>query len=270
MNLNLVRQDLKSRWKSALIFALGLVAYGWMIIAITPMFIDAPEIEQLMEAYPEELLTALGGSVEAAGFFTPEGFLSIQYLALWWIIILSGFAVAFATGIVAKEVEEGTIEFLLVQPLARSTIVLSRFAALAVYISALVTVSMLSIGVAAARYDVELSAAGLAAVAIMGVMVMLAISSYTFLLSLIINGRGRAVAVSVAVLIGAHLLNALAPLNETLEEFRFLSFFYYYRPDELLLTGTINWSEPSFFAAVTAIGLVLSLVVFNKKDIAVT
>jgi ABC-2 type transport system permease protein len=269
MNFNLVRQDLKTRWKSAFIFALGLVAWGWMIVSLTPVFIGNPEMERLLEAYPEELLAVVGGSVEGVSFFTVEGFLSVEYLSLWWIVILSGFAIGSATGMVAKEVEEGTIDFLLVQPISRTTVILSRFTALTSYLVVLVAISIGTLGLAGAAYDVEISTAGLVAVGVMGLVVSLVVSAYTLLLSLIIKGRGRAVALSVAILIGAHIVNALAPISETLDAIRFLSFFYYYRPAEALVAGEAPWSDLAVLLAMTAVALAASLAVFRKKDIAV-
>lgn len=235
-----------------------------------PIFLKNPEFEQLLKQYPKEMLTLLAGETGQVNIFTVEGFLSIEYLALWWIIIIAGFAITFASGIVAKEVDEGTIEFLVTQPLGRSSIIISRLLALSIYLIALIVVSLGSIGFLAPLYDVKIKTAGLFGVGFVGLTLLLVISAYTLLFSVIFKGRGKAVIYSVTLFIVAHLLNALAGFNETIEKFRFLSFFHYYQPYEILRTGEIPWINVGIFSAIVAVCVLLSLLIFQRKDIAVT
>lgn len=269
MNLNLFKQALKERWVGGLIFALSLVLYGFLIISLAKDFIGNPAFEQLLEAYPKEFLPLLAGAGDV-NFFTIEGFLTVEFLALWWIVILSGFAISFATGVVSKEIDEGTIEFLLAEPLRRSTLIITRFTALFVYLALLIAVSLGSILVLGPLYDVELKAGGLFAVGLLALAHLLTISAYALFFSVVVRGRSRAVVMSVAVLIGSHLLNALGQLNETIDDFRVLSHFHYYEPYNALRTGSIPWSDIALFAGATAVLVSASILIFRSRDITVT
>jgi len=271
LNLNLFSRALKERWIGSLTFAAGLFLYSFLIVWIMPTILKNPEFAQLFEQYPKEVLALVaGGGVEVKDIFTVEGYLSMEYLALWWIIIIAGFAITFASGVVAKEVDEGTIEFLATQPLGRSSIIISRLLALSVHLIILIVVSLGSIGLLAPLYDVKIKTAGLFGVGFVGLIFLLAISAYTLFFSVIFKGRGKAVIYSVTLFIVAHLLNALAAFNETIEKFRFLSFFHYYHPYEILKTGDIPWSDVGVFSAIVAICIILSLLIFRRKDIAVS
>lgn len=271
MNLNLLKQTIKDYWKSALTFAISLFLYDWLVVAIMPTILKAPRgFEQLLKGYPKEILALAGGGMSGVNLLTVEGYLCIEYLSLWWIIIIAGFAIAFTTAIIAKEIDEGTIEFLLSQSISRSSIVLTRFAALAIYILFLIAVSLGSIALLARFYDVEIRSGRFLGVGLVGFVLLLAISAYTLLFSVIFKGRGKAVIWSVVVLFVAHIVNALSEFNKTVKKFRFLSLFRYYNPYKILKTGHILWRELAVFAAVFVICLALSILIFRKKDIAVT
>lgn len=272
MNLNLLKQSIRDYWKSSLIFVISLVLYVWLLVAIMPTMLKTSNsgIEQILKSYPKEVLTLLTGGTDIMSMLTPEGFLSVEFLSLWWIIIMAGFAITFATSIAAKEMDEGTIEFLLSQPISRVYVILTRFVALAFYLLVLIGVSLGSMVILTRAYDVKLKSAHLVGVGLLCFAFLLAISAYTLLFSVVFKGRGKAVVWSVAVLFISHLVNALATFNETVEKFRFLSPFRYYNPYKILKTGNILWRDLAVFAAVLLICLVLSLIVFQKKDITVT
>jgi ABC-2 type transport system permease protein len=268
MNLNLWAQALKERWLSALIFSASLFLYSLTIVAVTEPFIGEPALRQLLERYPEEVLALAAGGLSGVDMFTPEGFLTIEYFALWLIVIVGGFAIAFTTSIVSKEIDDGTISILLTQPLRRNSLILSRFLALTLYLLILLTVAFGSTGLLAPVYGVKLKVSGLLAAGVLAFAFVLVISAYTLLFSVIFKGRGRAIIFSVALFLASHLLNALAELSKTLEKVRFLSFFYYYKPYEALRTGNLPWSDLGLFLTIIIICLLLSLVIFARKDIA--
>jgi ABC-2 type transport system permease protein len=235
-----------------------------------PAMLKTPEFEQLIKSYPKAMLPLISGIVSGVNIFTVEGMLSYYFLAIWWIVIIAGFAIAFATGIVSKEMDEGTIEFLLTEPISRASVILTRFAALAFYILVLIVVTLGSIALLALVYDVEIKSARLVGVGLVGFALLLTVSAYTLLFSVIFKGRGKAVAWSVVIIFVTHLINALSGLNKTVKELRFLSLFRYYNPYKILTTGDIPWRDLAVFAVVFVVCIVLSVIIFQRKDIAVT
>lgn len=266
MNLNLLLRSLKERWISASIFALSLALYVWVILALIPVFIKNQQFKALLAQYPKALMSLFAGAGNI-NMFSPEGFISIEFLQLWMPIIVFGFAVTFATAIVAKEMDDGTMDLLMAQPIARTSLVLSRFTAMAAYLAALALVTVGSIGVGGRFYDVTFKVEGLLATGLLFLAFMLAIAAFSIFLSVVLRDRGQAIILAVAVFIVSHLLNALSELNETVRKFRFLSIFKYYNPYKALATGEIPWRDISIFLAITLVFLIASLILFRRKDI---
>lgn len=267
MNLNLLNRFLKEHWRSGLIIAFSLFLYALLIGSLVHDFISNPAYKHLLDQYPKALLAFLAGA--GGSIFTIEGFWSLEFLQLWWIVIVGGLVMAYAAGIVSTDMDEGTIEFLLTQPLTRSSLILSRLAGLSLYAAALVVTTMVSIGVLSQIFDVKIKATGLIAVGLAAFVFCMTIAAFTLLFSVLVKGRGRAIIYGVSVLLGSHLLNALAELNKTVKKFQRLSLFHYYRPQKLLTTGHVIWSDIAVFLVVLFVCLGLALLIFNRKDIAI-
>lgn len=265
MSLNLVKRYLKDRWVSATIFGVSLLLYCWMMVVLMPAFLTNVGYQKMVEEVPQAFMTVFSG--ESTIVFNPEGFLSAYFFALWWPIIVGSFAIAAATAIVAKEIDEGTMDFLLSQPITRTNLILSRFWALSIYLFVLTAVTFGGTWLLAPLYKVELNLKGLLTTGVLGLAFVIAISSFSLLFSLILRERNTAIVASLFLFIGTHLLNALSGLNETLGKFRFLSFFKYYRPSHTLATGELPLNDLSVFLAVIAVCLALSLIIFGRKDI---
>lgn len=267
MNLNLIYRGLKERWLSGSIFASSLVLYVWMLISFLPIIRKSVQIQQLIAEYPKAIMNLLAGTADV-DFSTPEGFFSLEFLALWFPIIVYGFAVTFTTAIVAKEIDDGTMDQLLAQPISRITLVLSRFLVLILYLLALTMITLGSMRLLAPFYDATFKTSGLLVTGLLFLLFMLAISSYTLFLSVILKERGQAIIASVSIFIASHLLNALADFSDTLERLRFLSIFRYYNPYKALVTGEMPWRDLGIFLGITLVFLVASIFVFRRKDIA--
>lgn len=268
MNLNLLKRALKDRWRGASIFGLSLFLYAWMMIWFMPVFLENVQFKELIAKYPKAIMSLFAGASNI-DFFSPEGFMTVEFLALWFPIIVIGFAITMATAIVSKEVGDGTMDFLLAQPISRQSLILSRFAALILYLIALVVITFGSMPLLGRFYDVTFKLKGLLVTGLLALAFFMAISAYTLFLSVILRERGHAIVASISIFIGTHLLNAFADLNETVEKFRFLSMFKYYQPYKALATGEVPWRDISIFLAIMLVFFVASLAVFRRKDISV-
>ncbi len=269
MNLNLFKRTLKDKLTATLIFALGLLLYSWLVMYIIPIY-PIKDMMHLFERFPQEFLSLLaGGGMSFDIIATVEGFISMQYLAIWWLIIVGGYAMSSAIGVAVKEMEEGTLETLLAQPLKRSEIIITRFVVNAIYLASLSCLTMGSLAFFGRIYDVRLSTAGLMVTGFAGFLFFLIMFTFTLFLSLILKDRGKAVIISLTFFVASHLLNAFSDFSKNIENFRPLSIFNYYKPHEYLLNGKVNWIHTSVFVFCILFLFVGSLVVFRKKDISV-
>lgn len=245
--------------KSVLIWGGVLGAYAAAIVASYLSFGDPERMEQMMSAYPPELLDAFGIS----DFGTIEGFLHGQIFNLIPLAIAFFPILALSSAIAGSE-ERGTIDVLLGNPVPRWQLVISSFIATA--ISLLIIVAIMG-GVmygSAILMDIELDLTASAE----GVMNLWPISLFfgglALLCSAMFHRRALAIAVPGFALLAMYLADTLGRVSEDLEAYRDFSVFYYYGS---AITDGIDW--PSFLgvSGVAVLFALLAIVVFRRRDI---
>ncbi len=265
--MNLLVRALLDRRLSLGIYCLGAAAYSIMIIAIWPsMSDDLATLEQLWENYPEGLKAAFGAGVSIT---TIDGFLTLEYFALMWVIIVAPFAIAVTTGAIAGEIEKGTMELLLSQPLPRRVIALTRLAYLKIGLALIIAATMLPILIGVPLIDEQASFSGILALSLQGYLLFLAIGGIGFLFSSLASDRGRAVFLAVGVLIFSYALDLLSQFSDIVENFHFLSLFNYYDPYRYLSSADIAWGDLAVLLAIAVATDLAATAIFQRRDIAV-
>ena len=126
--LNLFLKEFRWNLKSLLIWIIIFVAFALMYIPITDHLIaQADDMIQFMERLPEVLLQMFHLDTEI--MTRPEGIFGGEGMS--FVYILSAiFAAMMANSLFAKEFENKTIEYLLVKPVSRTAVYLSKLAVL--------------------------------------------------------------------------------------------------------------------------------------------
>ena len=218
-----------------------------------------------MEVYPKEMLTFFGGS--GVNLFTIEGFLTVEFLNPWWIVIMSGFAMAMASAIVGKEMEKKTIEFLLSLPLSRSSLLFYRF------LSNLLAVFLLTLGTAiplylfSLYYDFSLNLKGLFYLSLSSFIFVSLFSALTIFFSLLFRERSKAISLTVTILIASYLLESLSAVYDKLEWIAPFTLFHYYLPYKAL-RGELSYHILVLLGLFILFTLA-SFIIFSRKDIAI-
>jgi ABC-2 type transport system permease protein len=212
----------------------------------------------------------LGESADAAAFATPEGFLAIYMLA-FVPLYLAVYMVLLGLGIVSNDEERGRLDVLLGTPIPRWQLVAEKFAAVVV-----ITVLVLLLNGLGAQIGVWLTPemqsvtvgrmieANLAMLPISLVMVAL-----TLFLSSLLRSRTLAIGITGAIIIASYFVNNLATIaQDSLGTVRQLSFFNYLSPIETMRNG-VMWGDFAMMALIALVLFVLSLVAFQRRDLAV-
>ncbi len=266
MSFNLFRQTMVERRVSLVVMILSLLFYVFAIAAIADTFLGEPEFKKILELYPKELLSLFGGG--EVNMFTPEGFFGVEMFELMWPIIVGGYAITVATALVGKEIDQGTIEALLTQPISRLRLLVTRVLALFMVIFILVWVTTAGTQLFSSIYDVGLKSDGLVALTVLAFSLFVFMGSYGLFFSMLME-RGRAIIVSIGVFFIAWIINSLAAFNETVESIQFLSFMKYYEPAKVLVAGEIPWPEVGLFFGLATVFLIASYLIFRRKNIAI-
>ena len=207
----------------------------------------------------------LGASVGDASSLV--GFLHIELFSMILPALIVAFAAGMASGFTAGEESRGTIDILLSYPVSRRRLILEKSLAvtLACVVAAVVVWVMAMAGAAASASALpgDKLAAALVMLVLLGLdfgAIALAISAYT-------GNRAAAIGIAIALMVVMYLADALAAIVDGLNSIRPLSLFRYYMGADPLRSG-LNLGDAAMLVAVAVVLLVVSLVAFERRDLA--
>ncbi len=264
--LNIIFRKLKEQRKSVIYYAIGLLLYTWMIIAIFPLFTEGLDLDSYIAAFPEEMMIMLGVE-EATSMNTIEGFLSLEYLALFFVLILTFFIASSAGTTIAGAVEKKTIDFQLSQPISRVKVLLSEAIVTTLYTIGLVVINSLFILFFTKIYNIELDVSGVLAFTITAIGMMLSIYGIAIFFSSFLKSRAMVMTSTVFLILVMHIFQSLTIIVDKLNVFEKITLFYMYSPEKTLATANIEWLHILMFFLVFMTGILLSIIVFNRKEI---
>ena len=272
MNLAIFFSNLKSSRGGMIAWGAFGFLFGLLVMYIYPSIGDVSGISEYLENLPEQFKAAFGLTGEGVSLLTPEGFysleafVSVEYLS-WWPPVLAIYAIFAAGGIVAREVERGTMDLLLSQPVHRYQVVISKFA---VFLTALLVVSIVSLaGLAAGFALIEEKAdlLGVSLALLQSFLLVMAVAGYSALFScLFLDPRKTQMAAGVLTA-GLYILNFMAPSLGSFDWAKKISLFYYYQPLPIVQNAALNWAGVGIYLGVTVVCFIASLVVFQRRDI---
>ena len=226
-----------------------------------------------LEAMPQQIREAVGISgpeemqlVFDDGAFTFVGYLNTEFLT-WLPVLLGVYAVVYCGGLVSREVERGTLDTLLSQPVARTTFLLSKVAGFATLVFAVTTLSLLAVLVGAPLIGSEVSVPRMIAVHAVALLLILAIAGYSTLASCLLLDPGRSLALAGVVTALTYFANIVGVGVAGLGWLRYLSLFYYYDSLQVAAAGAVHWAGVAVYAAVFAVAIAASAAVFRRRDL---
>lgn len=271
-----------SIYRNALTLArIGVVAWS-VVMAFWALFVvwiypsvsnTGVNFEEYLNAMPEQLRAAIGVAapeetalVFEAGAFTFVGYLNIEYLS-WFPLLLGIYAVVYCGGLVSKEIERGTLDVVLSQPVARATFLLSKFAGFMTLALAVTLTSTAAVLFGALTIDDDVSAANLLAVHAVSYLLVAAIAGYSTLVSCVWLDPGRSLAAAGIITAVSYFANLLGSAIPDLSWLKYGSLFYYADSLQVLAQGRVNWIGVTVYVAVCAVTLAVSIAVLRRRDL---
>ena len=256
-------KTLHERRKAIVFWSLGLFAFALFIGLLYPSIDDIEGFEALADDMPD-IFQALVGEIN--DITSPAGFLGAELYSLMLPLGLSILAIGFGASAVAREEETGTIELLLATPTSRTRIIIEKIAALAtiLLLAAAATWMGVALSTLLVDFDVSLVDAWWASV----IAASLAFSFGLLALAITAWGgkRGLAVGVMAAFFTISYFGNTLAVMVEAIESMRYASLLYYYDGPGVV-AGDVSLGNILLLSAVSVLGLLMSVVGFNRRDV---
>ena len=251
-----------------------LVLWALLVVWIYPSLGDTGvNFEDYLDAMPEQLRAAMGiagpeetALVFQAGAFTYEGYVHIEYIS-WLPLLLGIYAVVYCGGLVSKEVERGTLDVVLSQPVERTTFLLSKLAGFLTLALAATGSSTIAVLLGALTIGEDANVTNLVAVHVVSFLLVAAIAGYSTLASCISLDPGRSLAVAGVLTAVSYFANVLGSAVEAVGFLKYVSLFYYYDSLQVLAEGAVNWAGIAVYVGVFTVTTAAAVLVFRRKDL---
>lgn len=264
--IRLTKKILKDHWLGLSLITATLFLYSWFVVSFYPNF-EKIGMQELVEKYPKALMAFFGGT--DINLSTFEGFLNMEYLSFMWVIIVAGYLIAFVTSEISKEIERGTIELLLSLPISRLRIIFIKWLNMALIATFLSLVTTLPIIWLSKVYDVTISSKSLYMVTVLGFLFFLSIGSFTFAIAVLFNDRSKAVFIPIAILLFGYVWDSIGKLIDKINDYRFISVFYYFDTARALAQKEIGINSLVFFGGIIIVSSVFAFIWFSRRDFAI-
>ena len=262
--MNMYMHELKTYSKITLLWTMTLVLCVALFMSIYPAFTkDVATFQAMLEGVPESVRQAIG--LEIDQFFSLVGFYS--YILLYIKLFGAIQAMNLGLSIISKEVRDKTADFLLTKPVSRVAILVSKMMAA---ITCIVFTNVIFI----VATQVILSSV---ATEPFHMPTLLLLSLTLFLLQLVFLCIGFLVAVVVqkiksvlSVSLGIVFMFFLISLfgSATGDGFlRYFTPFQYVEPAYILKNDSYEWGFLLLGSIIVITSVVVSYVVYTKKDI---
>ena len=268
--LTLLIKTIRKNITTLLVYTIISASFVWMYVAMWPSF--SKESEQFMEladAYPEAVMKAMGVDIMSM-FGSLEGFIAGEHFSIVWPIILIILVLAYASAAIAGEVEKGTIELLLAQPISRLKIFFAKYFSGLVIIAAFILLSNFSVVPFSLLHNVDFRLQNYLAISILGFLFAFAIYGICIMLSSFSSSKGKPMAVTGGLLIIMYALNVFSAFQESVENLKYASFFHYYDFASAAIHNQLDALNLSVFLVVGIITTIIGAFIFVKRDIATT
>lgn len=264
MNRALFAHTWRSQRTKLLVVCVAIAAWSTFLPVIYQSF--GIQMKALVDSgvIPKQLTNFGGGDVFSLG-----GAIALGYVHPISIILVSIFAVGFATSAVAGERQRGTLEVLLARPLSRRGIYATLLAAVLLFIGLVLIAGSIGTMIGSAVVGVldELALERLPMLWLNGFLLWGSIAAIGLAASVSFDRLTPALGITVAIVIVSYFLEVLGSLWPDAEGLQPYSLFHYLTARDIL-AGTVDPVAFVLPGVVGAVAIGIALAVFPRRDLA--
>lgn len=262
---NVYLKTLRDSRKSLLWYSLGGVALGLYVTLFYPVIRDATGFTDFLEQLPEVFQSIMG---DAETYTTAEGFLNAEMFSFMGPLVVLVFAVISGMSAIAGEEESHTLDQLLANPISRTSVLMQKAGALLTSLLGLSIAMWIGLiaGSKIAGFDLSITGTtqAIASLYVLGSTVgLLALS-----IGAATGQKGLSGGIAVTVGVIGFLLDTFLSVVDLLDPARFISVFYYYNSNDVILNG-INVAHLFTLVGISAVAVAAAAWRFERRDVSV-
>lgn len=257
--------EFRRRFRGALLLAVSLVLYAGLVVAIFPSIQAAAEnIQAYIETLPPELRNAFIS--EADAYTTLEGFLGAELYQFMILVILGVYFAYAAASTIAGEVENGSLDILLANPVSRTRVLVGKFLALVPVMVLLHAFLLAGTYLGVVLIDESIAITDLVLVHVASFPYLLACAAVGLLASVLFDSTRRAQMIAGGAVFAMFLIDALT-LNSDLEWLGDPMFPRYFDPVDVLLHAEVDVTGTMYLVVATVALVAVSAMRFERVDV---
>lgn len=260
--LEAFRFGARHRVRGSLVMAAGVALLVSLVIWVYPSFQSAMDLDQLLAAYPEPVVKALG--IEELSSL--EGFLAVELYSFAWVILFGLYTAYAAAGIIADAVEHGRMDLWLSLPVRRWRLLVEHYLTLLVPIVVVNAVTPVVVYVGSILIDDHLALRDLVMVHVLSVPYLLATGSIGLVIGVVFSRASVAERAALAVVFALFLIESLVA-DTGYGWVGAVSPTHYYDVNDILIRGQYDLVAAGILLGA-AVGLVwLAAMLFARTDV---
>lgn len=265
MSLLLFKLTLKKNWKLLLIFFGVLTMYSTVMISIyDPESMEA--LTNMTAMFPAELMQAMNFS---AGFTDLTGYLASWLYGMLMIAFPLVYSIILCNGLVAKEVDSGSIVCLLTTPDSRVQIILTKaFYATLSMIVLMGSLCLLNMIISQSLYPDYFDAEAFINLNVTVTLANLTAMAVAFFFSCLFNTARSSLAFGAGIPVLFLLLNMLGGASESAAFLKNLSIYGWYNPLDII-SGEATIAVNLIYLALIVMLLTVAVLIFRRKRLPV-
>jgi ABC-2 type transport system permease protein len=244
-------------------WSIGLALYSVMIVFLFDPMTEMEGLEELLLAYPPELMAFFGDVTLSA---TPIGYLDSWFFS-YMTLFIGFFAVSAGANLVASDEEKGILDLLLAYPVSRTAFIWARLLGFVVATAVILLAGWLSWVIPSGSTQLNLTWIELLRPFLSLFATLLLFGTLALLMSMLLPAARLATMFSGGLLVANFLLMGLANLNDNLQAMVKLTPLYYYQGGKAI--NGLDWGS---FVGLLVVSLLFALagwLLFQRRDIRV-
>lgn len=216
---------------------------------------------------PSTVKTVFGVSSRAKAD-TFEAYISGQFLARIWTMLMAFYGTSTANALLSKLVDNGSLVFPLSTPVSRKDVLTTQTIVLLSSNGILIVFMLMGLFLGAAWFGIELKHGRYLQLGLLALALFSVICNYSFLFSALFTDNERALTYAYGLTFVFYVMDVIGGLSNKLSWVKRLSLFNFYKPQEVLEGSKNPFGAILGLSAVAFILSKISIYLFEEKDLA--
>ncbi len=262
---HLIRMFLRRHTRLTAIVSIGAAMVFFFLTIIFPkMGLDKASL--IAEGWPPLIKDLFGDPL--LGFTDVYAWLFLEIFHIGFWVVFGVLAAILAARIVAKEIEDRSMDILLSCPVTRTGMLASRLLATLLLLLLAVVPSIVAFALGILYLGEPLHTARLVLTCFEGALLSFSMGTLALLISVALPNQILSISFASACFAALFFVDTLlVKLVPALDRVSFLNPFHFYRAGAVLIRGELSFLDPLALAAASLVLAIASMLAFSRKDV---